>query len=266
MIFGRHARPRLIGVIHLAPLPGSPSPSPGLDAVIARAVADAVALELGGADAIIVENFGDAPFAGSRVEPATVAAMTRVALAVRERAGRLPLGINVLRNDAIAALAIAAATGASFIRVNVHTGAMVTDQGTITGEARATLLERNRLGADVRIAADVMVKHAVPLGDWTIEQQASDASERGRADALIVTGSGTGKPLRPDDLVRVRSAVPEASLWAGSGVTPATAELVRGVDAAIVGTWLHADGHHDAPIDASRVMAVRKALDALTPP
>lgn len=254
-------RARLIGVVHLLPLPGGPVAGPPLDEVIARAVADARALAAGGADAAIVENLGDAPFTGEHAEPFTVAAMTRVAIAIQAAAPALPLGINVLRNDARAALAIAAAIGATFIRVNVHVGTMVTDQGLLTGRARDTLLDRRRLDAPVAIAADVLVKHAVPLGAQTIEQAASDTWRRGRANALIVTGRETGAPLDPHDLARVRASVPEATLWAGSGVTPDTSTDLRGlIDSAIVGTWLHTDGDRARPVDPERVRTMRASL------
>ncbi len=127
--------PRFIGVVHLPPLPGGPRPSPGLDAVIERAVADAETLARGGADGLVVENLGDAPFAAEQVDPYTIAAMTRAVAAVRVAVPTLELGVNVLRNDAAAALSIAAATDAAFIRINVHIGAMITDQGLIQGQA-----------------------------------------------------------------------------------------------------------------------------------
>lgn len=259
--FARNPVPALVGVVHLLPLPGAPAGSPGPDAVVERARADADALARGGADAVMVENFGDAPFAADRVDAATVAMMTRVALAVRDIAPTLPIGINVLRNDARAALAVAAVVGAAFIRVNVHVGTMVTDQGPITGDARGTLLERNRLGARVAVAADVLVKHAVPLGDWTLEDAARDTHHRGRADALIITGRGTGLPIADDDLDRARAAVPDAVVWVGSGTTPERAAALRGrADAAIVGTWLHEGADLSRPIDRHRVRAMREAL------
>ena len=102
------------------------------------------------------------------------------------------LGFNVLRNDAQAALALCAACGGSFIRVNVHTGAMLTDQGIIEGNAFETLRYRQRICPGAQIFADVHVKHAVPLGNWAIGDSARDAVERGLADALIVSGIGTG--------------------------------------------------------------------------
>lgn len=254
--------PALVGVVHLPPLLGAPRPGPGLDAVIARAVADARALAGGGADAAIVENLGDAPFTAGEVEPVTVAALTRVVLAVRDAVPDLPLGVNVLRNDALAALGIAAATEASFVRVNVLTGAMVTDQGLITGRARDVALLRRRLDAGTRVAADVLVKHAVPLGPASLEDVARDTWLRGGADALLVTGTGTGRPTDPATLHTVRDAVPEAPVWIASGLDPAQAAAVRrGLDAAVVGTWLHADSRLDAPLDAARVVAMRRALD-----
>src|SRR5436305_9160046 len=117
----------LFGMVHLAPLPGAPLFGGSLDAVIDAALADARALRDGGADGLVFENFGDRPFFKDRVEARTVAAMTRVIIDVTQEVG-IPFGVNVLRNDAASALAIAAATGAAFIRVNVHTGAMLTDQ------------------------------------------------------------------------------------------------------------------------------------------
>ncbi len=147
-----------------------------------RARADLLALAEGGVDAAIVENFGDAPFrAAGAVEPETVAAMARVLTELRPLTA-IPLGVNVLRNDAAAALALAAICGGpdAFIRVNVHTGAMVTDQGIITGQADRTLRRRAELrAASVAILADVLVKHAAPLALFAIEDAARDAVERG---------------------------------------------------------------------------------------
>src|SRR5437764_7269076 len=128
----------IYGMVHLAPLPGAPLFGGSIDAVIDAALRDARAISDGGCDGILFENFGDRPFHATRVEAITIAAMARVISDV-VHAVRLPFGVNVLRNDARAALAIAAATGAAFIRVNVHSGAMFTDQGMIEGEAADTL-------------------------------------------------------------------------------------------------------------------------------
>src|SRR5437867_1519669 len=158
----------LIGVIHLRPLPGSPRWQRRLEPVIAAALNDAKAYEEGGAHALIIENFGDAPFTKSSVGPETVAAMAVAGRALRQ-ASKLPMGFNVLRNDPRAGLALCAAVGGSFVRVNVHTGAMVTDQGLIEGHAFDTLRYRRSLGLRAEIFADVHVKHASPLGNTPIQ-------------------------------------------------------------------------------------------------
>lgn len=248
-----------IGVVHLPPLPGSPRGGEGLQDATERALQDAVALRDGGVDGLILENFGDAPFSAGRVDAATVASMTTIALRVRDVCPDLQFGINVLRNDPIAALAIAQAVNAEFIRVNIHTGAMVTDQGLIQGDARGTLLERRRLGSQTRIASDILVKHAVPLGDPTLEDVARDTAHRGLADVLIVTGSGTGRPHDPARVARVKAAVPHLPVWVGSGITLDTASHLK-ADGAIVGTALHVDGDIVKPIDRARVESMREAL------
>jgi len=243
----------VIGMVHLLPLPGSPRWNAGMREVLERAVADAEALEGGGVDGLIVENFGDAPFCKGRVEAHTVAAMT-VALAAIRDAVRIPVGVNVLRNDSRSAIAIASVTRASFIRVNVHTGAMVTDQGIVEGNAHYDMRYRRELGADVKVFADVLVKHAIPLGDQPIEQVARDTAYRGLADAIIVTGAGTGEPADIEDLVRIREAVPDVPVLVGSGVHKGNvAELLSLADGVIVGTSLKEGGITANPVDKTRV-------------
>lgn len=249
----------LIGMVHLGPLPGSPRWEGSLAAVTERAVADARALEAGGFDACLVENYGDAPFAPARVDPATVAAMACVVAEVR-RAVRFPVGVNVLKNDARAALAVAAATGAAFVRVNVHVGAVVADQGVIQGDAYRTLRYRRLLGTATRLFVDVGGKHAVPLAPVDPAQVARDAAYRGLADALVVSGVATGEPTPLADVRRARAAVPDRPILVGSGVTPETVgDLLAVADGAIVGTWLKQDGRTTNPVDPDRVAALARA-------
>ena len=220
---------RLIGMIHLPPLPGAARASERLSAIIKKAVHEARLLASAGFDGLIVENFGDAPFAADRVPPETVAAMAIVVDRVVE-AVSVPVGVNVLRNDALAALAVAATAAASFIRVNVLSGAYATDQGLITGPAHDLARRRAALAADVRIAADVHVKHAVPLSQPDLALAAEETAYRGGADVLIVSGPATGRPPQRADLSRVREAVPDRPVWVGSGATPNTiAELLEPV-------------------------------------
>jgi membrane complex biogenesis BtpA family protein len=222
--------------------------------VVAWALADAGALVEGGVDAVLVENFNDMPFTPGRVEPATVAAMSVVAAEVRRAQPRTPLGVNVLKNDARAALAVAAAVGAEFIRVNVHAGAVLADQGIVQSDAYGTLRDRRLLGVDVAIFADVGGKHAVPLGPVDIDQTARDLVHRGLADALVVSGPATGQTTALADVKRVRSAVADVPLLVGSGVTAETiAELLSVADGVIVGTSVKRSGDVRLPVERARV-------------
>jgi uncharacterized protein len=243
--------PRLIGMVHLRALPGSPAYQGSLDEVLERAVADARTLTEAGFDAIMIENFGDAPFFPGAVPAATIAAMTRAVQAVAE-ASNLPLGVNVLRNDAVGALAVAAATRAAMIRVNVLSGTMFTDQGPIVGLAAEVARARKELGIEVAVLADVFVKHATPPPGLTIEDAAIDTWERAGADALVISGSGTGRPIDTDDLERVHAAVPEAPLVIGSGADQANiAGLLKTATSIIVGSSLKPLGDVSAPVDAT---------------
>jgi membrane complex biogenesis BtpA family protein len=262
----RAERRTLIGVVHLLATPGAPRFAGDVARLLARAESDARALREGGADAIVVENFGDVPFVRERVAPETLATLALAVERVRAVAGDLPVGVNVLRNDARAGLGLCAATGASFLRVNVHTGAMLTDQGLIEGRAAETLRERARLCPQAWILADVHVKHATPLGRETIEEAAAEALERGLADALVLSGVRTGAPPG-DDLPRsVRRRLPGATLLIGSGLDRSNAaRLLACAQGAIVGTALQEDGITGAPVDPRRVDALRAVLDGLPP-
>jgi len=253
-------RKLLIGVIHLRALPGAPRWGGDLEAIIKLAISDARAYERGGVDALIIENFGDVPFTKGRVDPATIAAMAAAGRAIRG-AVSTPLGFNVLRNDARAALALCAACGGGFIRVNVHTGAMLTDQGLIEGNAFDTLRYKKAICPDAQIFADVHVKHAVPLGNWKIEDSARDTIERGLANALIVSGAGTGLAADITEVERVRIACPSAKILLGSGVTLENArDFLALADGFIVGTSLKIGGKVANPADPKRVAALARVI------
>jgi len=253
-------RKRLIGVVHLKPLPGAPRFAGKMEAVIEAAVADARAYESGGADAIFIENFGDIPFTKGAVGPETVAGMAAVGCVIRD-AVKMPIGFNVLRNDPLAALALCAACGGSFIRVNVHCGAMLTDQGLIEGDACKTLRYRQPICPDAKIFADVLVKHAVPPGNLTIEQAGRDTVERGLADALIVSGAGTGFAASLARVRRLRQACPESTILIGSGIRADNmGRYLRDADGVIVGTSLKAAGRIDRPVGRELVKDLRKKM------
>jgi membrane complex biogenesis BtpA family protein len=254
----------LIGVVHLPATPGAPRFAGDRSAIARRAVDDARMLVGGGCDAVIVENFGDVPFFAHSVPPETIAALALAVAAVVEAVGDVPVGVNVLRNDARAALGICAATGARFVRINVHVGAAVTDQGLIEGDAVTTLRERQRLCPGVALLCDVHVKHAMPLGGGSIESAARDTLLRGLADALIVSGVATGSAPDVARLVAVRKAVPGAPLLIGSGLAETNArKLLAHCNGAIVGTSLKRGGEVGQPVEAVRVVRMRKLFDKL---
>lgn len=250
----------VIGVIHLLPLPSSVRWQGDLQAIIARAEQEATALAAGGAHGLIVENFFDAPFPKSEVDPAVVSAMTLVVQRLKQLI-TLPIGINVLRNDARSALAIATCTGASFIRVNVLTGVMATDQGIIEGEAHDLLRYRRELGSDVKILADVLVKHASPLGVPNLSTSVQDTIHRGLADGVILSGGATGSPPILEDLELAKAAAGDTPVFIGSGASMQNiAQLIRSTDGVIVSSSLKRKGQIEQPIDPIRVREFVTAL------
>jgi len=245
-------------MLHLRALPGSPAYSGSVDEVLDAALAEATALVEIGFGGLVVENFGDRPFVSGAVDPVTVAGMTRIAAAIRREWPALHLVVNCLRNDAEAGLAIAVAAGANAIRVNVHCGAMVTDQGVIEGKAGQTLRTRRHWSAEsVRIFADVAVKHAVPLAERPLAVEAADLRYRGAADALLVTGQATGSGADPAQVAELRAGAVDAPVIVASGVDEHNAaEWAALVDGAIVGSSLMRDGLAGGGVDPDRAARV----------
>jgi len=256
-----------IGVIHLLPLPGSARFDGHLEQVYERAEQEAIALSTGGVDGIIIENFFDAPFTKNRIDAVTLSTFTIVVKRVMSLINK-PIGINCLRNDGLSAMAIAAATQAQFIRVNVLAGAMVTDQGLIEGIAHELLLYRQHLGMSrsIQIFADVLVKHASPLSiNNDITLIAQDTKIRALADALIVTGHSTGTPPLIEDLKSIRATLPTCPLIAGSGVEKNNISQILDIaDGAIIGTSLKRQGLIENPVDVERVRQLKMAFSNKT--
>ncbi len=246
----------VIGMIHVLPLPGSPRFGGDMHRVREAMLRDAEALVEGGIHGLLLENFGDVPFWPRRVPAAVVAHMTALAVELRRRYS-VPLGINVLRNDGQSALAVADAAGAQFIRVNVLCGARLTDQGILEGIAPQLLRDRARLGTEVRILADVDVKHSAPLAPRPIEAEAEETLVRGLADGLIVSGATTGRPVDPAHLRAVHAAARNCPVLVGSGVTADNlSRFLDSADGFIVGTWLKWNGDVRQAVDPSRVKAL----------
>lgn len=252
----------VVGMVHLPALPGSPG-FESRERVRQRALADARSLESGGVDALLVENFGDAPFYPDDVPKHVVAEMATIARDL-SREVDLPLGVNVLRNDTAAALSVAAAAGGSFVRTNVHVGARLTDQGLVEGRAHETMRLRERLDADLAVLADLDVKHSAPLADRPLGEGFRELTERGLADAVVVSGPATGEATAEADLERAATLGEETGtpVFVGSGVGLQTVDsVVEHADGAIVGTSLKEDGETTGPVDEERVRELVDRVD-----
>ena len=252
--------PKLIGMVHLLPLPGAPRARGMLD-VIARARADLSALRTAGFRAAMVENFGYSPFYPDRVPAETVAAMSAVVSTLHADAPDMQLGVNVLRNDGESAIAVAAACGATFVRINVLTGAMVTDQGVITARAHAVMRLRASLCPHVRVLADILVKHAEPLAQVRdLPQLVHDTVARAGADALVVSGEGTSRPV-DDARLRDVAAASTVPVYIGSGFSAQNAQAQLAVaHGAIVGSSIKTTSDPSSPIDPEKARALIAAV------
>jgi uncharacterized protein len=242
----------LLACIHLLPLPGAPHYAGSMQEVYDRALTETEIFKRCGVDSLIVENFRDKPFYPGKVPAETVAALGAVTREI-VRAVSLPVGVNALRNDGEAALAVATAAGAHFIRVNVHMGAVVSEQGIVQGRSHETLRLRSALRSGVLIFADVGVKHAAPLADRGLAAETKDLAERGLVDGVIVSGELTGAETKTEDVdtVRANTTLP---LLIGSGATPENIHKVfEKVDGVIVGSYFKKEGKGDNFVEEERV-------------
>lgn len=246
----------LIGDIHLPPLPGTPRyRGETMSDIINRAVADARAYADGGMDGIIVENHGDIPFLRPQdIGPEIIASMAAIAKALAEEVA-VPIGINLLANGAMGALAIAKASGARFIRVNQWVNAYVSNEGFIEGESAKALRYRKLIGAeDVAIFADVHVKHGshAIVADRPVSEQAADV-EFYDADVVIATGNRTGEAIPHSEIEAIRAGT-RLPVIGGSGMTAENAgSIMKALDGAIVGSSLKRDGVWWNPVEKGRV-------------
>jgi len=253
----------VIGVIHCLPLPGSPAyDGEAAEAIVAHAMEEARRYERGGVHGLIVENHGDIPFSKpDDLGPETAAMMAVILDRVRE-AVRIPVGVNILANGAIQALAVARAGGGAFVRVNQWANAYVANEGIIEGPAAAATRYRSWLRANgVKIFADVHVKHGshAIVADRSIPELTRDA-EFFDADVVIATGQRTGDAA---DLSEVRTIADATNLpvLIGSGVTSANAGDLLGIaDGLIVASSLKEEGVWWTPVSERRVTEFMTAI------
>jgi uncharacterized protein len=252
----------VIGVIHTGPSPGVPG-FICVDSAVDRAFAEAEAYVEGGVDGIIIENMHDFPCVHEReMGPEIAAFMTRVARAVKRRASRLPVGIQVLFQGNRTALAVALGAGCDFVRAEGWTYAHISDKGMAEACAGTAVRYRHQIGADhIPIFTDVQKKHSshaltsdLDIGDLSFGLTLH------RSDGVIVTGAHTGSTPSPDDLVTVRHAT-ELPILIGSGLTADNiAEFAPFADGFIIGSAMKENGQWDAPVSDEAVARVVEAV------
>ncbi|RUM34105.1 MAG: hypothetical protein DSY33_03105 [Archaeoglobus sp.] len=250
--------PEVVCVIHLPPLPGSPLNKLEIEDIVDIAVGEAKAIEEGGADGAIVENYGDVPFL-KKVGVETVASITVVAREV-VRETNLSLGINVLRNDGISAIAVAKAVGADFVRINQMFYSSLSPEGWLESCAAEVVRYRKAIDCKAKIFADVNVKHAY---HFPSPEDYAENFSRCLADAAVVTGKSTGEAFSIEELTLFRKKL-SVPVYAGSGVTPELAEIIRRknlADGIIVGTYIK-DIKEKNRINVDRVRRIVKSFKA----
>jgi membrane complex biogenesis BtpA family protein len=243
----------VIGMVHLLGLPGAPryDSKTGIDGNLDWAMNDAKALENGGVDAVMFCNEFDVPYA-KKVGPETVAAMTHLVSRVTEKIS-IPHGISVLF-DFFATIAIAKATHADFTRV-ILTGAFAGDFGIMDTFGAELLRFRKSIDAEsVKLFTNISGEFAAPLAPRPIEIVAKGAVFVGLGDALIVQGQMTGLETNVEDLMKVKSAVQDVPVLAGTGVrVDNVTKMLSHADGVIIGTSLKVAGNTWNRVDERRV-------------
>ncbi len=239
----------LIGVVHVAALPGTPRGGESVAEIAARAAADARAYHAAGFDAILLENMHDRPYLKGAVGPEIVAAITAAGCEVR-RAVPLPLGVQLLAAANTEAIAVAHAIGGAFVRVEGFVFAHVADEGVIESCAGALLRYRKAIGAEhVRVFADIKKKHSAHAITADVDlAETARAAEFFGADGVIVTGVATGRETDPADVAAARAAA-GLPVFTGSGVTAENLARYDAADGLIVGSSAKRGGHWSNPVD-----------------
>lgn len=256
----------IIGMVHFPALPGYTlyDDKKGIEWVVSRVREDLHALQEGGIDAVMFCNENDRPYT-LKADFATVAVMARTIGQLLDEI-RVPFGVDVLW-DPKAALALAKATGARFIR-EILTGAFVSDMGLWNTEVGEVYRYRKLIDAlQVKVFFNISAEFASPMDRRPIEEIARSVVFSSLADAILVSGPMTGVPPALETLVRVKEAVGDTPVLVNTGVNQDNvAELLRVADGAIVGTSLKKDGITWNPVDVNRVKAFMERVAALREP
>ena len=245
---------RVIGVIHVGALPGTPRNTQTIAELSAAARHESQLYRDAGVDGIAIENMHDVPYLRGEVGPEIVAAMTAISSEVRSEID-LPIGIQILAGANIESMAVAHAAGLDFIRAEGYAYAHVADEGLIQASAAKLLRYRRMIGATrVQVWADVKKKHAAHAitADVSLGETAETVEFMG-ADCVIVTGNVTGSPPTAAD-VKEAKAHCRLPVMLGSGISSGNiAEFYSEADGFIIGSDFKVDGLWSNPVDPSRV-------------
>ncbi|KSW12218.1 hypothetical protein CF15_05535 [Pyrodictium occultum] len=252
----------LIGVVHLPATPSSPRGHGDVERLVEYTVNEAGKLEEAGFDAVIIENYGDKPFAVAGRDDVLTAVLSVVAREV-VRSTKLPVGLSVLRNNASIALAVAYATGARFIRLNAYCDTRLSPEGLLAPAAREVEQMRKQLDRHIMVFADIDVKHSYPLGSYDLGAVLSDCVERGYMDAVIASGQATSRPPDPGYVAFIKRGSPKPVLL-GSGLRQENLQLYWNiVDGFIVGSSIKYGGRTANPIDPEKAKRLAEAVREL---
>jgi uncharacterized protein len=259
-IFG--APRALIGVIHVGALPGTPGSRQSVAEIVEAAAVEARTYAAAGFHGLLIENTHDRPYLKGSAGHEITAAMAVIGTEVR-RSAQLPLGIQILAGANSAAMAVAHACDASFVRVEGFVFAHVADEGVIEAGAGELLRYRRAIGAErIRVFADIKKKHSAHAITADIDiAETARAAEFFQADGVIVSGVATGRPTDPDDVRAVSAAVAIPTL-VGSGCAPDNMSSFASADALIVGSSVKEGGQWCNRLDEERVRAVVRAFHA----
>jgi membrane complex biogenesis BtpA family protein len=236
----------LVAMVHLPPLPGAANYDGRPVSDIARqAAGEARTLADAGFHGVMLQNTHDRP-ARVRARAGTIAAMGAIASAVRA-ATPIELGINVHKNDAEAALAIAVSCEAPFVRIKVLVGAVIGVEGVIEGVSEIALDIRREYASGVEIWADLYELTSWSLARTSLENLADLTSRFGMADRLIVTDATVEDSVVAVE--RVRSATSVPVLVGGRTSAETIRAALEASDGVIVGTCLRQSGRTDMPLD-----------------
>src|SRR5580658_1832496 len=250
----------VIAMAHIGALPGAPlyDADAGVAKLIEGVLKDVEALQAGGVDAVMFGNENDRPYV-LRAPPEGVAGMTAVVQAVKRHL-KVPFGVNYLW-DPLASVAIAAATGASFVR-EIFTGLFASDMGLWQADCAGAVRLRRHLGReDLKLLFNINAEFAHSLDERPIALRAKSAVFSSLADAILVSGPITGEPVDRSDLRGVREAVQTAPVFANTGVNIDNVREIMGLtDGVVIGTHFKVDGQTWNPVDGARV---RRFMDAV---